>query len=446
MLALWILATLSISSTFCWIASYLTADGKIPNAGQSVSGYGGNPNVWSLPELIALSSNNSNKTQKYSQHAVLSRFIMYLQTVHQEVNGENLEAYCGRNNFKNKHVDEAEKRYRYLGNGIGTEKIFVAANLYNNERILPNMVMQLTELARVLGPKRVFISLYENGSDDRTKQILRMLQQTLAALEVPHRITIEQRVRPKKNYHRIKYMAELRNRAMEPLYNSSSGRFGKVVFINDVFFCLPDLLELIHQANAQGAHLTCAEDFVIRHGSLVFYDTWVARDMLGRAFRGMRQNIADDGGALVSQLHGQPFQVQCCWNGIAIIDAQVFDGREGIRFRRSAEGECSASECSLLCNDMWTKGYQRAVVVPRVKLSYEIDARDQLRIPLHKPRDLPFSRAQKPGQTVAFRPGPVSVYCHPLNSADSHVPDGVASFVPLMAEATTLSSMVALSA
>ena len=35
------------------------------------------------------------------------------------------------------------------------------------------------------------------------------------------------------------------------------------------------------------------------------------------------------------------------------------------------EGECSASECSLICNDYWSAGYGRIMMVPRVKLAYD---------------------------------------------------------------------------
>jgi alpha-1,3-mannosyltransferase len=34
-------------------------------------------------------------------------------------------------------------------------------------------------------------------------------------------------------------------------------------------------------------------------------------------------------------------------------------------------GECSASECSLICNDYWDAGYGRILMVPRVKLAYD---------------------------------------------------------------------------
>ena len=38
---------------------------------------------------------------------------------------------------------------------------------------------------------------------------------------------------------------------------------------------------------------------------------------------------------------------------------------------RLGENECSASECSLVCNDYWNADYGRIVMVPRVKLAYD---------------------------------------------------------------------------
>jgi hypothetical protein len=68
-----------------------------------------------------------------------------------------------------------------------------------------------------------------------------------------------------------------------------------------------------------------------------------------------------------------PIQVQSCWNGIAILDPEPFYTPPHTRFRmaRIAEGECSASECSLICNDYWASGYGRIMMVPRVKLAYD---------------------------------------------------------------------------
>ncbi|KAI7830904.1 cryptococcal mannosyltransferase 1-domain-containing protein [Kickxella alabastrina] len=304
------------------------------------------------PDAVDAGSVPKNKMQVA---ATRTRFDAYLQQIHQD---------------------------RYSNITSGTGRIFVAANLYNSERVLANMAAQLLVLADIMGSDRVFISIYENGSTDKTKDILLTL------------------------------------------------RYNRVVFLNDIFFCLPDIFELLHQSRVHSAHLTCAEDFEIQHGALAFYDTWVSRDILGHAFKSRYQEIAQDGNALVSQLYNRPFQVQCCWNGLAVIDARVFEGPAAIRFRRSAPKECSASECSLLCNDLWAAGYKRAVVVPRVKVSYDIATRDQLRQPVYFPHDAPFSDQNHPPK-VEFKPGPKAVYCHPLNNPGSRTPDGPASFVAL---------------
>ncbi|KAJ2675395.1 hypothetical protein IWW42_001181 [Coemansia sp. RSA 1085] len=372
--------------------------------------------------LSGLKLRNDSGFNSIYQQSIERQFEAQMQHAHFTANNESLHTYCSQMNFNQAFVSAAEKRYK--DNFNATERIFVAVNLFNSEHILPNMATQLLALAKVLGRSNVFISVYENGSTDNTKRILHAFNHTLAALEIPHQITADSQPRPTL-YHRIQYMADIRNCALQPLYTHNI--YSRVMFLNDVYFCLSDILELIYQAQHHRTHLLCAEDFDTRHGALEFYDTWVARDMLGRAFRNRYQNIADDSLALVGQISNRPFQVQCCWNGMAIIDAQAFSFPHNLRFRRSNAGECSASECSLLCNDMWRHGMSRILVVPRIKVSYNIATRDRLRQPSTFPRDSPFSDTQ----SIRFRPSPKTVYCHPLSQAGRNVPDGPASLVPV---------------
>lgn len=65
--------------------------------------------------------------------------------------------------------------------------------------------------------------------------------------------------------------------------------------------------------------------------------------------------------------------MQSCWNGIAVMDPAPFYTPPHVKFRmaRITEGECSASECSLIANDYWEAGYGRILMVPRVKLAYD---------------------------------------------------------------------------
>lgn len=55
------------------------------------------------------------------------------------------------------------------------------------------------------------------------------------------------------------------------------------------------------------------------------------------------------------------------------MDPAPFYNPPHVRFRMAKimDGECSASECSLICNDYWERGYGRVMMVPRVKLAYD---------------------------------------------------------------------------
>ncbi|KAJ2118379.1 hypothetical protein GGF48_004599, partial [Coemansia sp. RSA 921] len=234
------------------------------------------PGSWMV--LSNLVQRNKPESDTQQQSNVYGRFETAMQQAHYAANGESLHNYCSHTNFNNAFVATAEHRYRNVSQSSG--RVFVAVNLYNSERVLPNMATQLLAFAKMLGRKQVFLSVYENGSSDNTKSILQALERTVKELGIPHSIVTDSRQRP-QHYHRIEYMADIRNRALEALYNSTA--YNRVVFLNDVYFCLPDLLELLHQSQFHRTHLTCAEDFDMRHGSLEFYDTWVSRDMLGRA-------------------------------------------------------------------------------------------------------------------------------------------------------------------
>ncbi|KAJ2827506.1 hypothetical protein GGI24_002626, partial [Coemansia furcata] len=357
---------------------------------------------------------------------VRSRFESYLQKVHHKIHKEDVREFCSQESFDKTFIASAEQRYKSIVHG-GIKPVFVAVNLYNSEKVLPNMALQLLALADTLGHSRVFISIYENGSKDNTKEILHRFNSTLNDLGIAHQIRADATSKP-EHIHRIEYLAKIRNFALEPLHSTGT-KYGHVLFINDIYFCVPDLLELVYQSRAQSTHLTCAEDYDMFNDGPGFYDTWVTRDMRGQRLSKEVQRISGDEKTLLSQIRDRPFQVQCCWNGAALIDAQVFHGDDGLRFRRSAEGECSASECSLLCNDMWKKGFKRAIVVPRVKVSYDIKTRNKLREPVSFPADLPYNRPE--AEKVSFRSGPNRIECFPLNGIDSQHPDGPAVYVDI---------------
>ena len=118
-------------------------------------------------------------------------------------------------------------------------------------------------LARYLGPQRMFFSAFESGSQDGTKDQLRDLRARLDLLGVEHRIKLgltvweqlnELDARPPPDrreegwiwnsmtgtwdMRRIPYLSRVRNHAMGPLWEMErEGRkFDKVLWLNDVVF------------------------------------------------------------------------------------------------------------------------------------------------------------------------------------------------------------------
>lgn len=257
-------------------------------------------------------------------------------------------------------------------------KYFFAINLYNSFDVIPDLFATLFRVAAILGYHNVYVSIYENGSSDQTKALLRIFDALTRSVGM--RITIRTSMRTRGAFnHRIEYLAEVRNAAFVPLHelrDSENEYFDTIIFMNDVLPCVDDILELIWQSRTNNAGITCAADYMYHEeiGSPVFYDNWVARDINGTALENAPFEAIfhhpDSGQRFQRHL---PIQVQSCWNGIAVLDPAPFYSPPHVRFRmaRITEGECSASECSLICNDYWEAGYGRILMVPRVKLAYD---------------------------------------------------------------------------
>jgi alpha-1,3-mannosyltransferase len=53
-------------------------------------------------------------------------------------------------------------------------KYFFAINLYNSFDVIPDLFATMFRTAGVLGYHNVFVSIYENGSNDQTKALLKI--------------------------------------------------------------------------------------------------------------------------------------------------------------------------------------------------------------------------------------------------------------------------------
>lgn len=140
---------------------------------------------------------------------------------------------------------------------VPTPSIYVASIFWNSAHILhASWNSAILDLAEKLGPDNIFISIYESGSWDETKQLLRQLERTLITRGIRHRIVLDKTThqdeidrpsategwvetpRGKTELRRIPYLSKLRNKTLEPLaeFSANVTTFDKVLFMNDVVF------------------------------------------------------------------------------------------------------------------------------------------------------------------------------------------------------------------
>jgi alpha-1,3-mannosyltransferase len=153
-------------------------------------------------------------------------------------------------------------------------KYFFAINLYNSFDIIPDLFATLFRVSAILGYHNVYVSIYENGSTDQTKALLRIFDALTKSVGL--RVTIRTSTRTRGAFnHRIEYLAEVRNQAFNPLHelrDSHNEYFDTIIFMNDILPCVDDILELIWQSRRQNAGITCAADYMY-HEELVGFST-----------------------------------------------------------------------------------------------------------------------------------------------------------------------------
>lgn len=149
-------------------------------------------------------------------------------------------------------------------------KYFFAINLYNSFDVIPDLFSNMFKVSAILGYQNVFVSVYENGSTDQTKALLRIFDALCRSVGL--RVVIRTSLRTRGAFHhRIEYLAEVRNAALAPLQElrASEGEvFDSIIFMNDVLPCVDDLLELIWQSRRQNAGITCGSDYIF-HDEIV---------------------------------------------------------------------------------------------------------------------------------------------------------------------------------
>lgn len=160
-------------------------------------------------------------------------------------------------------------------------KTLIALNLYNNQEVFPTLSRSLLTLAFILGPSSIHVSIFENGSTDKTTMAMAHFAAVLTKAGVEHTILSDVAKTQWSKVDRIAQLAVYRNIVLEPLFGNDNGgknasrapgrkgsdrlakadEWDSILFINDVFFCPSDALELLYQRKIQKADAACALDW-----------------------------------------------------------------------------------------------------------------------------------------------------------------------------------------
>ena len=278
-------------------------------------------------------------------------------------------------------------------------RLFITSTHWNNEAVLRQRWNDaIVELVKYFGPSNVYISIYESGSWDDTKGALTELESRLTDLEVGKTIVLDttthkdelertpgpteadwiETPRGKKELRRIPYLANLRNRALEPLHTLTTAsptprKFDKILFLNDVYFTIPQLLSLLSTNNGHYA-AACSLDF---SRPPYYYDTFALRDsgtsevpLMQRwpYFRSRRSRNA-------MKANSDAVPVSSCWNGMVLMDTEPFyDKLSPLHFRgvtdRLASSHVEGSECCLIHADNPYTPARGVFLNPRVRVGY----------------------------------------------------------------------------
>lgn len=291
-----------------------------------------------------------------------------------------------------------------LPSSVKNQKVFIVAQFWTNAKIIQDRWGQaLLDLVATLGKENVYISIYESGSLDRTKDVLKMLDDILAEQNIPRSVIldptshadeinvgpIDEQGNPRsgwiqtttvgagKELRRIPYLARLRNTSLKVLFDHHAQgiEYDKILYLNDVVFRPSDVLTLL--ATNQGSFTSaCALDF---HYPPDYYDTFVLRDSKGdgtvmKSFPYFRSEDSRN-----AMLAGRATKVQSCWNGMIVLDTAPF--YDGLRFRALPDSLASkhleASECCLIHTDMMAMmgSAARGIYVnPSVRVGYTVNA------------------------------------------------------------------------
>ncbi|KAK5174663.1 uncharacterized protein LTR77_001745 [Saxophila tyrrhenica] len=231
-----------------------------------------------------------------------------------------------------------------LHESSATEKIFIAASLYDKEGALlsGHWGQSVHRLINILGHENVFLSIYEDNPDQESRRALYDFEASLPCdSSIKHEdydgSDLQHIILPDgtRRLRRIAFLAEVRNRALRPLEDAQSKAFNttwdKLLYLNDVAFDPIDAANLLFSTNVDEStgktnyRAACAMDFI---NPFKFYDTLAARDIEGYSMgvpfypwfsnagkAASRHDVLDQKDAV---------QVKSCWGGMVAFEGKWF--------------------------------------------------------------------------------------------------------------------------
>ena len=270
---------------------------------------------------------------------------------------------------------------------------YITAMIANMEDSIENYIIEMKKLIGYLGKEHIIVSIVENGdSKDKTREYLIKFQNYLNqekiknkfllnhTIEDPRRqnITKETEFQKRKFTHlRIEYLARLRNKCFDLLYEISDLDYNntKIIYFNDIIFEYEDIINLL-STNNEDYDAVCGLDFD-HH----FYDTWVSIDLDGNSLRhGFPYFINKEAQDLV--IKHKPIRVFSCWNGVIVFNAfplkdKKIQFRYTIDYNRTVKYSINSdqifsyeSECTYFHIDLFSLGYTKKFINPEVRVAY----------------------------------------------------------------------------
>lgn len=152
---------------------------------------------------------------------------------------------------------------------------YVAIIIHSADHFLVDQLAVILQLAKWLGPQRLFVSMIDYGSTDSTPTLLDLCEAVFVLVGIPFRIRHVSGMteEPSAAYYPLEE-AYTRNLALEPLkelYQRRAIKFHRVIWLKG-FTCPNDILELIKVSDANEAAMVCGMDWAELNGNFIFSD------------------------------------------------------------------------------------------------------------------------------------------------------------------------------